>query len=257
VSRITRRFNKLKKQGRAAFIPYIMAGDPSLDVTADTVRTLEKCGADIVELGVPFSDPLADGPVIQRAAERALRVGVSLRDVIALVGELRNSVRIPIVLMTYYNPVFKLGEEEFMRLAGEAGVDGLIVPDLPPEEARTFISHARANKIDTIFLLAPTSTAERRNVVVKSSRGFVYYVSLTGITGASLNLSAEQKADIEAIKNLSTKPVALGFGVKTPEQARSVAQIADGVIVGSEIVTRMHEGGDIKEFLNSLRAAIG
>jgi tryptophan synthase alpha chain len=257
VSRITRKFNKLKKQGRTAFIPYIMAGDPSLEATAEAVRTLEKCGADIVELGVPFSDPLADGPVIQRAAERALKAGVSLRDVIALVGELRKSTRIPIVLMTYYNPVFKLGEEEFMRSASEAGVDGLIVPDLPPEEARTLINHARADKIDTVFLLAPTSTAERRKVVVKFSRGFVYYVSLTGITGASLNLSAEQQADIEAIKNLGTKPVALGFGVKTPEQARSVAQIADGVIVGSEIVSRMHEGGDLKEFLKGLRAAIG
>lgn len=234
-----------------------MAGDPSLEATAEAVRKLEECGADIIELGVPFSDPLADGPVIQRAAERAIEAGVSLRDVIALVGELRKSTRIPIVLMTYYNPVFKLGEEEFMHLAVEAGVDGLIVPDLPPEEARTLINHARANKIDTIFLLAPTSTAERRKVVVKSSRGFVYYVSLTGITGASLSLSDEQQADIEAIKNLSTKPVALGFGVKTPEQASAVARIADGVIVGSEIVGRMHEGGEIKEFLKGLRAAIG
>ena len=257
MSRITRKFNKLKKEGRTAFIPYIMAGDPSLEATAGAVRLLEDCGADIVELGVPFSDPLADGPVIQRAAERAIKAGVSLRDVIALVGELRKSTRIPIVLMTYYNPVFKLGEEEFMRSAAQAGVDGLIVPDLPPEEARTLIKHAKANKVDTVFLLAPTSTAERLKVVAKSSRGFIYYVSLTGITGASLSLSAKQQADIEAISELSTRPVALGFGVKTPEQARSVAQIADGVIVGSEIVSRMRGEGDLKEFLKGLRAAIG
>jgi tryptophan synthase alpha chain len=255
MTRITDTFRRLGKEGRKAFIPYIMAGDPSLDRTARLVRVLEECGADIVELGVPFSDPLADGPVIQRAAERALAKGVGLRDVIALVGDLRKSTRIPIVLMTYYNPVFKLGEERFMRDARSAGVDGVIVPDLPPDEARTFMQHAKENSIDTVFLLAPTSTPQRRKIVAKASRGFIYYVSLTGITGSRLTVDEEMKAAIGEIKAMSKKPVAVGFGVSTPEEAGAVAGLADGVIVGSAIVKRIKDTG-LREYLTSLRSAI-
>jgi tryptophan synthase alpha chain len=256
MSRIGTAFRKLRREGRTAFIPYVMAGDPSLERTAEVVRTLEECGADIIELGVPWSDPVADGPVIQRAAERALAAGVNLRNVIALVARLRQSTRIPIVLMTYYNPVFKYGEENFCRDAAAAGVDGIIVPDLPPEEAATLRRLARAARIDTVFLAAPTSTPERRRLIARASRGFIYYVSITGITGARLALGPEQRSGIEELRAAGGKPVALGFGVSTPEEAAAVAAFADGVIVGSAIVRRMAEPG-LEEYLRSLRAAIG
>lgn len=258
MSRIKNKFRELKRQGRKAFIAYIMAGDPSLEKTGAAVRLLEECGADIIELGVPFTDPLADGPVIQRAAERALAGGVTLRDVIALVKDLRASTNIPMVLMTYYNPVFKYGEEDFVREASAAGVDGLIVPDLPPDEAGSLIQLSRAHDIDTVFLLAPTSTPDRVRTVAKASRGFIYYVSITGITGARLHLDSALRESIEAIRGLTRTPVAVGFGVSTPEEAAEVSDMADGVIVGSAIVRRIKgDEGELREFLMSLRSAIG
>lgn len=258
MTRIKRRFRELRKKDRKAFIAYIMAGDPSLEKTKDLVRLLEECGADIIELGVPFTDPLADGPVIQRAAERALAEGVTLREVIALVGDLRASTDIPIVLMTYYNPVFKYGEEAFMREASASGVDGLIVPDLPPDEAGSLIKLARDCGMDTVFLLAPTSTPDRVRAVAKASRGFIYYVSITGITGARLHLDPAVQESIGAIRDITNTPVAVGFGVSTPEEARAVSDIADGVIVGSAIVKRTKgPEGELREFLSGLRDAIG
>jgi tryptophan synthase alpha chain len=256
MSGIGKRFSQLRKTGGKAFIPYIMAGDPSLERTAELVHLLEECGADIVELGVPFSDPLADGPVIQRAAERALAAGVTLKKVIAFIRELRKSTSIPLVVMTYYNPVFKYGEEAFARDAARAGVDGLIIPDLPPDEAGTLIRQCRPHGIDTVFLLAPTSTEQRTRIVAKASRGFIYYVSITGITGAKLLLSENQESSISAIKALGSRPVALGFGVSTPEEARAVSGFADGVIVGSAIVKRINDPG-LRQYLTGLRAAIG
>jgi tryptophan synthase alpha chain len=258
VSRINKKFRELRRHGRKAFIAYIMAGDPSIEKTGELVRIIEECGADIIELGVPFTDPLADGPVIQRAAERALAGGVTLRDVISLVRGLRTSTDIPIVLMTYYNPVFKYGEEAFVRDASASGVDGLIVPDLPPDEAGSLIRLSREHSIDTVFLLAPTSTPDRVRTVAKASRGFIYYVSITGITGARLHLDPAIRESIEVIRALTRTPVAVGFGVSTPEEARAVSGMADGVIVGSAIVRRIKgEEGDLREFLVSLRGAIG
>jgi tryptophan synthase alpha chain len=258
VSRITETFNKLRREGRTAFIPYIMAGDPTLARTKRLVKLLEECGADIIELGVPFSDPLADGPTIQAAAERALKHGVTLKDVIRTVKELRKTTQVPIVLMTYYNPVFKYGDESFVRDATRAGVDGVIVPDLPPDEAGELRKLARKGGLDTIFLLAPTSTPDRLKLVAKSSTGFIYYVSITGITGAALKLDASQRKSIEAIRGLTAKPVALGFGVSRPAEAREVARFADGVIVGSAIVKKIKESpeGEVRKFVTSLRAAI-
>jgi tryptophan synthase alpha chain len=259
MSRITKTFDRLRREGRRAFIPYIMAGDPSLARTKRLVRLLEDCGADIIELGVPFSDPLADGPVIQAAADRARRKGVTLSRVIKAVGELRKSTEVPIVLMTYYNPVFRYGDERFARDAARAGVDGVIVPDLPPDEAGSLMRPARRHGLDTVFLAAPTSPEKRLKLVAKSSRGFIYYVSITGITGAELRLDAAQRRSIEALRKLSGKPVALGFGVSRAAEARAVAEFADGVIVGSAIVRKVNEAPEeeLAKFLRSLRAAIG
>lgn len=257
ISRIGKTFKKLKKEGRKAFIPYIMAGDPSLDKTKEVVLLFEECGADIVELGVPFSDPLADGPTIQRASERALKNGVTLRKAISHVKDIRQMTQIPIVLMTYFNPVFKYGVENFIKNAKIAGVDGVIIPDLPPDEAEDFIKLSREAALDTIFLLAPTSTEDRIKKVIKVSKGFIYYVSITGITGTTLLLDGSMEVLISKIKRYTDKPVAVGFGVSTPEEASAVARVSDGVIVGSAIVKKLYESPDeLRRYILSLREAI-
>jgi tryptophan synthase alpha chain len=257
MTRISETFRRLMKKGGKAFIPYVTAGDPSLDKTAEMVHVLEECGADIIELGVPFSDPLADGPTIQRASERALKNGVTLRKVISLVRDLRQSTQVPLVLMTYFNPVFKYGVEDFVGNARVAGVDGVIIPDLPPDEAKNFIRLSRKASLDTIFLLAPTSTDERIRKVSKASSGFIYYVSMTGITGANLSLDGSMETLISSIRKFTDKPIAVGFGVSTPDEASMVSKLADGVIVGSAIVKRLHEAPDeLKDYLASLREAI-
>jgi tryptophan synthase alpha chain len=256
-SLIKKTFKRLKDKGKKAFIPYIMAGDPSLEKTKDIVLLFEECGADIVELGVPFSDPLADGPTIQRASERALKNGITLRKVISHIKDLRQVTRIPIVLMTYFNPVFKYGVENFVKDSKVAGVDGVIIPDLPPDEAEDFIKLSRKAVLDTIFLLAPTSTEDRIKKVTKSSSGFIYYVSITGITGATLLLDGSMDVLISKIKKYTDKPIAVGFGVSTPEEASAVAEISDAVIVGSAIVKRLHESPyELKNYLISLKEAI-
>jgi tryptophan synthase alpha chain len=236
MGRIASTFEKLKQQKKKALIPYVMAGDPDLSTTQALVMELEQNGANIIELGVPFSDPLADGPVIQRASDRSLRNKTSLRAVMELVRRLRQKTQIPLILMTYYNPVHKYGEEQFARDAVACGVDGVIVPDLPPEEAAQLLKASRKVGLDTIFLLAPTSTPRRIRKVSQVSQGFIYYVSLTGITGAGLGSFEEIKHKIQEIQRGSSRPVAVGFGISTPDQAAQVAQWADGVIVGSAIV---------------------
>lgn len=253
--RIARRFDELKARGAKAFIPYIMAGAPSLKRTHELIGILEEGGADIIELGVPFTDPVADGPVIQRAAEQALARGVTLRKVIGLVEKARKRTQIPIVLMTYYNPVFKYGVKAFARDAAGAGVDGLIVPDLPPHEAGELIAPARRHGLDTVFLYAPTSTDARRRLVARRSSGFIYYVSIAGITGSKLEVDRTTMSSIKAMKSISRLPVAIGFGVSKPDEARRVAALADGVIVGSAIVKRAGEPG-LKRFVASLRKGI-
>lgn len=255
--RIGKTFKKLKSQNKKAFIPYIMAGEPSLEKTKETVLMLEKCGADIVELGVPFTDPLADGPTIQKAAERALRAGVTLRKVIWFVKDLRQSTTIPVVLMTYYNPVFKYGEENFIKDASGAGVDGVIIPDLPPDEAEKLIRLSKKAGLSTIFLLAPTSTEERIKKVARASTGFIYYVSITGITGSKLSPDSSIRESINNIRKVSDKPVAVGFGISTPDEAKTVSGLADGVIVGSAIVKKLYESHESAEtFIKGLREAI-
>jgi tryptophan synthase alpha chain len=257
MTEIGKTFDRLKRKGKKAFIPYIMAGDPSLERTGEILHLFGECGADIIELGVPFSDPLADGPTIQQASERALQNGVTLRKILSFVKDIRQNFRIPIVLMTYYNPVFKYGEENFIKDAKKAGVDGVIIPDLPPDEAEHFIHLSREAALDTIFLLAPTSTDDRIKKVTRASRGFIYYVSITGITGASLLLDGSMDILISKIRKYTNKPVAVGFGVSSPEEASAVSRISDGVIIGSAIVKKLHKSPlDLKNYLVSLREAI-
>lgn len=224
---------------RKAFIAYIAGGDPSLAITAKTVAALEGAGVDILEIGVPFSDPIADGPTIQAAYYRALKARATLAKILAMVERLRKRVRMPIVLMTYYNPILRYGLKDFFVRCRKCGVDGVIVPDLPCEEAGDLIKFARPNGIATIFLASPTSTPARIKDIAKNSRGFIYYVSLTGVTGARRELPKDIVTKIRAIRSITDKPVAVGFGVSDRKQAGQVARIADGVIVGSAIVRIM------------------
>lgn len=242
MSRIKNTFNRLKKKNETALIPYIMAGDPDLATTKTLILEMEKAGCDIIELGAPFSDPLADGPTIQKAALRSLKNHTSIADVLGLVADVRTTSRIPLILMTYYNLIFHYGEECFVHDAVAAGLDGMILPDLPPEEAGTLIPLAKKAGLDAIFLLAPTSTDDRIKLVSKVSQGFVYYVSLTGVTGARAGVQSSVKDALVKIKQATDKPVAVGFGISTPDQAAQVAHWgADGVIVGSALVKVIEE----------------
>ena len=243
MSRISEKFSELKARGEKALIPYIMAGDPDLETTKRLILEIERSGGDIIELGVPFSDPLADGPAIQRAAIRALANKVSLRQVISLVRDVRRETQVPIILMLYYNLILKYGEEKFVKDAVSAGVDGVIVPDLPPDEAASLMASAREHGLDTVFLLAPTSDAGRIKLVSESSEGFIYYVSLTGVTGARRELDAGIEASVRKIKKAAKKPVCVGFGISNAEQAAKVAAWADGVIVGSALVGVIEKAG--------------
>lgn len=244
MNRIEQRFAQLRARNAAAFIPYITAGDPTLDATARLVAELENAGADVIEFGVPFSDPVADGVVNQEAAQRALKHGTSLRAILALVKSLRVSTQVPIVLFTYFNPVLAYGLEAFAADAADAGVDGVLCVDLPPEEAVEYKQLLDARDIATVFLVAPTTTAERLPLLAGKSSGFVYYVSRTGVTGERAALEISIHDMVAAIQRHTTTPVAVGFGISTPEQAAEVAGYADGVIVGSAIVRMVGELGD-------------
>jgi len=265
-SKLDHTFAQLRQRGEKALITYVMAGDPSLQATEQLVVGLEQAGADIIELGVPFSDPIADGPVIQQAAERALRSGTSVRTILSMITSLRARTQIPLILMAYYNSIHAFGPERFCQEAAQAGVDGLIMPDMPPDEAGPLKGPAAAAGLPLIFLLAPTSTEKRRTFVARQSQGFVYYVSLTGITGAKLLNVADVGKNVEKIRKVTHVPVAVGFGVATPEDAANVAAIADGVIVGSAIVKLIaahqqkpemvkHVAEFVRSLKNAMRAA--
>ena len=245
MNRIDRKFRDLKSENKKAFIAYVTAGDPGLGMTERIVLTLEKSGVDIIELGIPFSDPLADGPTIQAASQRALEKGVSLAKIFKMVSSLRRKTGIPLVLMTYYNPVLRYSLAKFFKSCRDCGVDGVIVPDLPYEEAKDMIGLGKKNGVATIFLVAPTSTRQRIKKISKISKGFIYYVSLTGVTGARAELPTEVVSNIKSIKALTDKPVAVGFGVSTPVQAKKLAKVADGVIIGSAIVKIIGERKEI------------
>jgi tryptophan synthase alpha chain len=265
MSRIAGVFTKLKDQGRQALIPFVTAGDPSLATTLPMMHALVEAGADIIELGVPFSDPMADGPVIQRASERALAHHVSLHDVIDVVRQFRETnQQTPIVLMGYLNPLEVMGYEAFAESAAAAGVDGVLTVDIPPEESATFVPAMSAHGIDPIFLLAPTSNRARIERITKSASGFVYYVSLKGVTGAA-NLSVDSVRDkLEAIRACTDLPVGVGFGIKDAQTAAAMSSIADAVVVGSALVSRIEANADkpeqaiaeVRQLLGEMRAAM-
>jgi len=261
-SKIDRTFDALRNKSQSALIPFIMAGDPDLETTEVLVSKMVGAGADIIELGVPFSDPLADGPTIQSASQRALQNGTNLRGIFRLTRRLKEMAA-PFVLMTYFNPVFKYGLREFAQDCRENGVEGVIIPDLPPEEAGPWVEEARRADLDTIFLVAPTSPPERIKMVSRCSRGFIYYVSVTGVTGIRERLPEELGLALKGIKERTGKRVAVGFGVSTPEQARRVGLFADGVIVGSAIVKMIEENHEnsgltdrVGEFVKSFARAL-
>ena len=265
MSRIAPLFQALKQQGRRALIPYIAAGDPEPWVTVPLMHALVKSGADVLELGVPFSDPMADGPVIQRAAERALKHGISLTRVLAMVHEFREKDKTtPVVLMGYLNPIEVMGYQRFAKEAAAAGVDGVLTVDLPPEEAESFLAALKVHSLDTIFLLAPTSPIERIKLIAKAASGFIYYVSLRGVTGAANLDVPEVAAKLNTIRSYTGLPLGVGFGIITPETAAQVAETADAVIVGSAVVKRMEEMAtqpdkiltEVPAFIARLRAAM-
>ncbi|MGH8059906.1 MAG: tryptophan synthase subunit alpha [Candidatus Entotheonellia bacterium] len=262
MGRIGQTFARLRHAHERALIPYITAGDPDLDMTKALVLEIARRGGDLIELGVPFSDPLADGPIIQRASQRALQGGTTLRKIISLVGELRRETDVPLILMTYYNPVFQYGEAPFVADAIAAGVDGVIVLDLPPEEAQTLIQLTDGSPLDLIFLMAPTSTQARLSLIADVSQGFIYYVSRLGITGVRDRLADDLASRLEQVRASTSKPVAVGFGVSTPEHVRLASECADGVFVGSAIVQLMEAApareaclAQVGEFVQALKAA--
>jgi tryptophan synthase alpha chain len=241
MNRIEQKFQFLKTQKRKAFIAFMTAGDPDLTKTEELVKAFEKAGVDIIELGIPFSDPLADGPTIQASYFRALKKGTTVKKIIETVKRIRLKTSIPIALMTSYNPILRFGEEKFVKACADAGVDGLIIPDLPPEEAKTLRQSAERYDIATIFFVAPTSQDERIRANAKASSGFVYYVSLTGITGTQKAVPKSVIKQINHIKHFTQKPVCAGFGISTVQQVKEIGSAADGVIVGSAIVKKIEE----------------
>ena len=241
MTRIEKQFEKLRAEKRRAFIPYITAGDPTQEITGDLIRGLEKSGADIIELGVPFSDPIADGPVIQRATERALSQQMTLRKVLSLTREIRKQSEIPLVLFSYYNPILRYGLEKLARDAADCGFDGVLATDLTVEEAGAYRKAMADAKLNTIFLAAPTSSGERLKKIAEASNGFLYAVSRTGVTGESQELSSELRGFLEQLRTYTSIPVAVGFGISQPKHVKAVWQVADAAIVGSAIVREIEQ----------------
>ncbi len=257
MNRIARRFQTLRRAGRKALIPYITAGDPRPDVTVPMLHALVAAGADLIELGVPFSDPMADGPVIQKACERALAQGMSLRGVLELVREFRRAdVETPLVLMGYLNPIERMGHADFVAAARDAGVDGVLTVDLPPEEAAEVAELFEAAGIAPIFLLAPTSSEERIRQTARLARGYLYYVSLKGVTGSAALDVAEVTDKLAVIRACTDLPLGVGFGIKDPPTAAAIAEVADAVVVGSALVAKMGELADDPEQMRREVAAL-
>ncbi|HEY1632812.1 MAG TPA: tryptophan synthase subunit alpha [Rhizomicrobium sp.] len=260
MSRIPARFEELKRANRAAFIPFITAGDPDAETTAAILAALPGAGADLIELGIPFSDPMADGPAIQASSQRALARGMSLSKVLDIVRRFRKSdAKTPIVLMGYYNPIHAYGTARFARDAAAAGVDGLITVDLPPEEDEVLRVPAREHGVDIVRLATPTSDDKRLTTILDGASGFLYYVSIAGVTGTKDFAADDVKAAVARVKACGNLPCCVGFGIKTPEQADAIARFADGAVVGSAIVQRIADGASVPqivEFCAALAASV-
>jgi tryptophan synthase alpha chain len=256
--RIKEQFAKLAKENNKALVTFITAGDPDIATTAELLPLLENAGVDIIELGMPFSDPMADGPTIQLASERALESGTTLAAILSMVKQVRSRVNIPIILMGYANPVYSYGWEKFAKDAANAGVDGLLLVDLPPEEADELLPSAKAAGLKVIFLLTPTSDNARIAKVAKVGNGFVYYVTVSGVTGARQSVASEIEQNLAMIRQKIKLPIVAGFGISTPDQAAQVASFADGVVVGSAIVKLFenHNGKQLQEKLVSLVSSL-
>lgn len=252
VRQIEERFALIKEHGQKALVTYVTAGDPDLQTTGRLIAAMDQAGADIIELGIPFSDPSADGPVIQRASVRALRSGTNLAGILKLVAEVRSSVSAPLILMSYYNPILQYGLRDFCADAARSGVAGLIIPDLPAEEAGPLVNEAAAAGLAVIPLVAPTSGRDRLPKVLAAARGFIYCVTVTGITGTRQDVTGEIERLSSQVRELTELPVVAGFGIATPEQAAAVAHHCDGVVVGSALVRLVEEQGE-----SSLHAVAG
>lgn len=257
MNRIDATFNKLKKNRKSALITYICAGDPDLKTTFNLVLELEKKGADIIELGVPFSDPIADGPTIQRAAQRALAKGTSLSQIFNLVKAVRRQSSVPIVLMTYFNPVLQFGVVKAAHVARQVGVDGFILPDVPVEAGEDIRGVLKKNNIDLICLTTPVTDKERFSYIDKCSSGFIYYVSVTGVTGARTEIADDVLKHARQLKKSTTLPLAIGFGVSTPQQVKSLGSVFDGVIVGSAIVNVIEQNLGKKDLVAKVGNFVG
>ena len=262
MTRITTKWQQLKAEGRKAFIPYITAGDPDLATTETLLLALADAGADIIELGVPFSDPMADGPVIQRASERALQQPVGVADILPLVERVRQHSDVPIMLFTYFNPLLQFAQAERGARLKAAGVDGVLITDLIPEEADAFVAEMRAAEVDTIFLAAPTSTDERLKLIAQYSTGFVYVVARTGVTGMRDSVAMEVQGLVERVRRHTPLPVAVGFGISKPEHVRDVWQYADGAVVGTRLVLEIENNlgspelvGRVGQLVRELKSA--
>lgn len=256
-NRISNRFATLRAAGEMGIVAYITAGDPSLDATLEFVAALEEAGTDVIELGVPFSDPLADGPTIQRASERALKSGASLPKILELVRRIRKSSQIPLVLFSYYNPILQMGLETFASAASAVGVDGVLATDLSPEESVEYRRILATHRLDTIFLCAPTSTDERLASIAKCSSGFLYLVSRTGVTGAKDTLPDDLPALLRRVRTFTTLPIAVGFGISLPGHVTLLGGLADAAVVGSSLVAEIEHAKTPQQAANALRERIG
>jgi tryptophan synthase alpha chain len=258
VSAIAEAFARAKAEQRAALVCYAMGGDPDLEATEALLLALDAAGADLIELGVPFSDPIADGPVLQAAAVRALNAGTTLRSLLGMAARLKGKLRAPVVLMGYANPFLRFGLQQFAAAAEAAGISGTIIPDLPLEETPHFRDALTPHGIEMVLLCAPTTGRERMAKIAQASRGFLYAVSVTGVTGARADLPPEVAAYLQTLRELSPVPVAVGFGIARPEQAAAMGKLADGVVVGSALVAAHHEHGvaAAAALIRSLRAAL-
>jgi tryptophan synthase alpha chain len=255
-SRISRRFADLRRSGEMGLVAYLTAGDPSLAATEQFVLALAKAGADVIELGVPFSDPVADGPVIQRASERALRGGTTLAGVLSLVKSLRAKTEVPLVLFSYFNPVLQMGLEKFGDAAKTAGADGVLLTDLTPDEGEEYRVTMHSRGLDTIFLASPTSTDERLALIAKSSSGFLYLISRTGVTGAKDQLAEELPALARRVRRVTELPIAIGFGISQPGHVSLLGGLADAAVVGSALVEEIERAGDVEAAADALAARV-